>query len=65
MPGIPQKIRDRAEMIRLNGYGWSVAKIVKYMKKSSHTVRASLHRWQQQGIKGLWKPLDEAEKESG
>lgn len=55
MLGIPQRIRDRAEMIRLNGYGWSVAKIVKYMKKSPHTVRASLHRWQQRGIDGLWE----------
>ncbi len=25
------------------------------MKKSPHTVRASLHRWQQKGVEGLWE----------
>ena len=42
-------------MVRLNHYGWSVAAIAKYKDKSAHTVRASLHRWQNQGLKGLWE----------
>lgn len=40
-------------MVRLNHYGWSVAKISEYKDKSPHTVRASLQRWQNQGLKGL------------
>ena len=42
-------------MVRLNHYGWSVAKIAEYKVKSPHTVRASLHRWRKQGLKGLWE----------
>lgn len=67
-PGVPQRVKERAEMVRLNHYGWStvawttrpsaalttsVAAIAKYKDKSPHTVRASLHRWQQQGKTGL------------
>jgi len=51
-PAIPQRERERAEMVRLNGYGWSVDQIAKYMKKSPHTVRASIHRFTQKGIEG-------------
>lgn len=54
-PGVPQRVKERAEMVRLNHYGWSVAAIAKYKDKSAHTVRASLHRWQNQGLKGLWE----------
>ena len=52
---IPQRVRERAEMVRLNGYGWSVDQIANYMRKSPHTVRASLHRFIEKGIEGLWE----------
>lgn len=52
--GIPQRVRERAEMIRLNHHGWSVEEIAKYKNKSPHTVRNSLHRWSTQGFEGLW-----------
>jgi transposase len=52
---IPQRVRERAEMVRLNSHGLSVAQIGKYMKKSPHTVRASIHRYSQQGLEGLWE----------
>ena len=51
--GIPQRVKERAEIIRLNHHGWSVAAIAKYKQKSPHTVRASLHRWSNQGMRGL------------
>lgn len=54
-PGVPQRVKARAEMVRLNHYGWSVAKIAEYKHNSPHTVRASLHRWQNQGKTGLWE----------
>lgn len=50
-----QKVRERTQMVRLNSHGMSVAQIAKYMKKSAHTVRASIHRYSQQGFKELWK----------
>ena len=50
-----QRVKERAEIVRLNHYGWSVAALAKYKDKSPHTVRASLHRWQNQGFKGLWE----------
>ncbi len=53
--GIPSRVRQRAEIVRLNYYGWSVAAIAQYKKKSPHTVRDSLHRWSRQGFEGLWE----------
>lgn len=53
LPEVPPRVKERAEMVRLNHYGWSVAKIAQYKDKSPHTVRASLHRWQNQGLSGL------------
>ena len=63
-PEIPQRVRERAEMVRLNAYGWSVDQIAKYMKKSAHTVRASLHRFTEKGIEGLWEATGRAEPET-
>jgi transposase len=53
--GIPRRVKERAEIIRLNHHGWSVEEIAKYQKKSPHTVRTSLHRWSNQGLEGLWE----------
>lgn len=53
--GIPQRVKERAEIIRLNHHGWTVKKIAKYKQKSPHTVRASLHRWSAGGLEGLWE----------
>jgi transposase len=53
--GIPSRVRERAEIVRLNHYGWSVAAIAEYKNKSPHTVRNSLHRWSIQGFEGLWE----------
>lgn len=51
-------------MVRLNYYGWSVAAIAKYKNKSPHTVRASLHRWQNQGVEGLWEKAGRGRKKT-
>ena len=52
-PKIPRRVRYRAEIVRLNAYGWSVSQIAKYRQLSPHTVRASIHRWSRQGLEGL------------
>jgi transposase len=51
---VPQKVKDRAEVIRLNAHGWYVEKIADHFNWSSQTVREVLHKWQKLGIEGLW-----------
>lgn len=51
---LPQRVRGRAEVIRLNAHGWTVEKIASYFAWTVETVRVTLHRWQQQGLGGLW-----------
>lgn len=60
--GIPWRVKERAEIIRLNHHGWSVMAIAKYQKKSPYTVRTSLHRWSNQGIGGLWEKTGRGRK---
>lgn len=51
---IPQKVKERVQVLRLSSRGWKVEKIAVYMKWSKTTVRRTLKRWQAQGEKGLW-----------
>ena len=60
--GIPQRVKERAEMVRLNHHGWSVEAIAKYKGKSPHTVRTSLKRWSSQGWEGLWEKTGRGRK---
>ncbi|MEH1770960.1 helix-turn-helix domain-containing protein [Nostoc sp.] len=52
---VPQKVKDRAEVIRLNAHGWYVEKIADHFNWTSQTVREVLHKWQELGIQGLWE----------
>ena len=63
-PETPPRVRYRAEIVRLNGYGWSVSQIAEYKKLSPHTVRKSLDRWSNQGLKGLWEAGGRGRKRS-
>lgn len=51
---IPQRTKDRAEMVRLNACGWRVQEIARYFYCAESTVRTTLHRWQKSGLPGLW-----------
>ena len=51
---VPQKVKDRAEVIRLNAHGWYVEKIAGHFNWTSPTVREVLHRWQKLNLVGLW-----------
>lgn len=42
-------------MIRLNAQGWNVPAIAKIFECHEHTVRATLRRWQNLGLGGLWE----------
>jgi transposase len=52
---VPKRTRDRAQMLRLNAKGWKVAVIAKIFECHQHTVRATLRRWQERGLAGLWE----------
>jgi transposase len=51
---LPQRVRDRAEVIRLSHQGWYVEKIADFFNWRIQTVRDTLHRWEQGGLGGLW-----------
>ena len=52
---LPQKVKDRAEVIRLNSHGWYVEKIAAHFDWTPQTIREILHKWEKQGIEGLWE----------
>lgn len=59
---VPQRTRDRAHMVRLNAQGWTVPAIAQIYECHEHTVRASLRRWEQKGLRGLWEALGRGAK---
>lgn len=52
---VPQKVKDRAEVIRLNAHGWYVEKIAAHFYWNEKTVRKVLHQWESLGLEGLWE----------
>lgn len=52
---VPQRVKDRAEVLRLNARGWYVEKIAAYFNWNRQTVRETIHRWQTKGLGGLWE----------
>jgi transposase len=42
-------------MLRLNAQGWTVPAIAAIFECHEQTVRATLRRWEQQGLGGLWE----------
>lgn len=51
---VPQHIKDRAHMVRLNTQGWNVPAIAEIFECQEQTVRLTLRRWEQGGLGGLW-----------
>ncbi len=52
---VPQRTRDRAHILRLNAQGWNTPAIAEIFECHEHTVRATLRRWQAEGLGGLWE----------
>ena len=52
---VPQRTRDRAHMLRLNAQGWNSPAIAEIFECHEHTVRATIRRWQAEGLGGLWE----------
>lgn len=51
---VPQYIKDRAHMVRLNAQGWNVPAIADIFECQEQTVRLTLRRWEQGGLGLLW-----------
>lgn len=52
---VPQRVKDRAEVVRLSHRGWYVEKIADFFNWHLQTVREPLHRWREKGLGGLWE----------
>ncbi len=52
---VPQRVKDRAEALRLSAHGWYVEKIAAYLNWAPQTVRETIHRWNTFGLGGLWE----------
>lgn len=52
---VPKRTSDRAHMLRLNAQGWNVPAIAKIFHCHEHTVRATIGRWEERGLGGLWE----------
>lgn len=52
---IPRRTKQRASMLRLNSRGKTVKEIAVYLECADSTVRQTIHRWQDQGLAGLWE----------
>lgn len=52
--GVPQRTKDRAQVIRLSSMGWKVKKIAAFLHWQETTVRTAIHRWIAHGLEGLW-----------
>jgi transposase len=42
-------------MLPLNAQGWTSPVIAEIFKCHEHTVRATIRRWQTDGLNGLWE----------
>lgn len=61
---VPQRVKDRASMLRLNNQGLYVEDIAAYFDCNKQTVRETIHRWQKRGLGGLWEAQGRGQKRS-
>jgi transposase len=52
---VAQRVKDRAEVVRMNARGDYVETIAGYFDWHVETVRDTLKRWQEGGLGGLWE----------
>ena len=51
---VPYRTRNRAWMLKLNAQGKNAPEIAQILNCHEHTVRATIQRWQEKGLVGLW-----------
>jgi transposase len=59
---VPQRVKDRAEVVRMNARGDTVKTIAAYFDWHLETVRNTLNRWQNGGLGGLWEASGRGKK---
>ena len=47
---VPQRVKERAHMLRLNAQGRSTAEIASIFECHAHTVRNAVQRWEDRGL---------------
>lgn len=52
-PGVNAKVRLRASLIRLNGAGWGVPRLVAHFGRNPQSIHNDLDRFEQMGVAGL------------
>jgi transposase len=52
---VAQRVKDRAQVVRMNSRGDYVETIAAFFDWSVETVRKTLQRWQTGGLGGLWE----------
>ncbi|MEP0912924.1 helix-turn-helix domain-containing protein [Leptolyngbya sp. GB1-A1] len=50
---VPQRTKDRAEVLRLSHRGWTTEQIAEYFDWRVETVRETIYCWRKQGLEGL------------
>ena len=61
-PKVPQRVKDRAHILRLNAQGLKTAEIASIFECHEHTVRNAVKRWEYRGLGGLWEDLGRGSK---
>ncbi|OLT59411.1 helix-turn-helix domain-containing protein [Moorena bouillonii] len=61
---VPRRTKQRATALRLNAAGWKVKAIANYLGWAQSTVRKTIHRWNQNGLAGLWEAQGRGRKPS-
>jgi transposase len=51
---VPQRVKDRADVIRMNARGDYIETIATYFDWHVETIRSVVKRWQKHGLGGLW-----------
>ena len=52
---VPRRVKQRAQVLRLNADGMTVPRIAHHLHIHEHTVRATIRRWEKLGLGGLWE----------
>lgn len=52
---VAQRVKDRAEAVRLSHQGWYVERIAQHLHWHVSTVRKALKSWKDKGLGGLWE----------
>lgn len=53
--GVPQRVKNRAQVVRMNAQGYYVEEIGELMKITRQTACKTLHAWQNEGLAGLFE----------